>query len=257
MILKFHPDLQHLFPAEVNIEASTPLDALKLLATQHPENGKIKPVPVRIKQLHTMVELNNPTIADDQHVFDIVPVGENMVAPSTYQGAGGGNGWLNIVIGVVLVVVAVLAPYAAPALFTGASGAFAAAATTVMIKVGYGLMLMGVMQLLSPTPKESETKNDGNYSSRTFGARTTSEIGTPIQIVFGTYKIGFHMFSFNVESRKYSGIDDPNNSPYFTGKVDENLPTQNLNKYYGFVQAGDKVKLNQVDNGTYRTGSEF
>lgn len=257
MILKFHPDLQHLFPASVNIEASTPLDALKLLAVQHPENGKIQPVPVRIKQLHTMLELNDPTIADEKHVFDIIPAAAHEVSPLTYQGAGGGNGWLNIVIGVVLVVVAVVAPYLAPGLYTGAYGAFAAAATGMVAKVGFGLMIVGVMQLLAPTPKENDNKNDGNLSSRTFGARTTSEVGTPIQIVFGTYKIGFHMFSFNVESRKYSGLDDPINSPYFRGKVDENLPTQNLNKYYGFVQAGDKVVLNQVDNGMYRTGSEF
>ncbi|WGH24512.1 tail assembly protein [Acinetobacter phage EAb13] len=256
MILRFHEDLQHLFPASVNVEASTPLDALKLLAVQHPENGKIKPVPVRIKQLHTMAELNDPTNADDKHVFDIVPVAAHEVSPTTYHGAGGGGGWVNIVIGVVLVVVAIVAPYLAPALYTGAYASIAGAATTMVMSMGFGMMISGIMQLLAPTPKVNENK-DGNLSSRTFGARTTSEIGTPIQIVFGTYKIGFHLFSFNVESRKYSGIDDPINSPYFKGKVDENLPTQNLNKYYGFIQAGDKAMLNQVDNGMYRTGSEF
>ena len=51
MILKFHDDLRFLFPEQVNIEAATPLDALKLIAVQHPMNGKIEPVPVRIKRI--------------------------------------------------------------------------------------------------------------------------------------------------------------------------------------------------------------
>lgn len=256
MILRFHSDLQEYFPDSVMVEAATPLDALKLLAVQHPLNGKIKPIPVKIKQLKTIEELNDPTVTEEDRVFDIVPAGIQ-TKPAAYAGAGGGNGGLiNIFIGVVIVVAAVISQQyylaATGAKFLTGAAAFA---YTAAVNIGVGLMISGVMQLLAPTQKEAE--KDGNLSSRTFGARTTSEIGTPIQIIFGTYKVGFHLFSFNVESRKYSGVDDPVNSPYFTGKVDENIPTDNVGKFYGFVQAGDKVKLNQVNNAANRTGTEF
>ena len=54
MILQFHEDLQYLFPEQVNVEAATPLDALKLIAVQHPLSGKMEPVPVRIKELREL-----------------------------------------------------------------------------------------------------------------------------------------------------------------------------------------------------------
>ena len=60
-----------------------------------------------------------------------------------------------------------------------------------------------------------------------------------------------------MESRNYSGVDDPTDSAYFNGKVDDNLPVYNVNKFYGFIQAGDKVRLNQIDNNVNRTGTEF
>lgn len=60
-----------------------------------------------------------------------------------------------------------------------------------------------------------------------------------------------------MDARNYSGLDEPDKSPYFKGKADEFLPTINLNNFYGYLKAGDKVYLNQTDNETYRTGSEF
>ena len=260
MILNFHPDLQEYFPPSVVMEAATPLDALKLLATQHPLNGKIKPIPVKIKQLPSIAELHDPTITEADRTFDIVPAG---VIPSLsgYSGAGGDSGILNIIIGVVIIIAAVVTQqYWAIGNALTVGGATAGAGVAGMlagaaIQIGIGLVISGLMQLLAPTPKLAE--NEGNLTSRLFGVRSTSEIGTPIQMVFGTYKIGFHLFSFNVESRKYSGIDEPADSPYFTGKVNENIPTANLNRFYGFVQAGDKVKLDQLSNVDNRTGFEF
>ena len=256
MILRFHEDLQEFFPDQVQIEASTPLDALKLLAVQHPLNGKMKPIPVKIKQLKTFLEANDVTLNEEDRVFDIIPA-ELPPMSAGYAGAGGDNGLLNIVVGIVIVVVAIYAPYLLGAVATPgaamAAGSFGAYAVSAGISMGVGLVLSGLMMLLAPTPKIDK---DGNYTSRTFGARTTTDVGTPIQIVFGTHRVGFHLFSFNVDSRKYSGVDDPINSPYFKGKVDENMPTINTRKFYGFIQAGDKTVIKQVNNEYNRTGAE-
>lgn len=254
MILRFHEDLQYLFPKEVKIEASTPLDALKLLAIQHPMNGKMEPVPVKIKQLKTYLENIDPTLASEDRIFDVIPA-ELPVYNYGYAGAGGDNGLVNLLVGIVIIVVAI---YAAPLLFAAlgvstAAGSFAAYAISAAVSIGVGLVITGLMQLLAPTIKE----DNGNYSSRVFGARTTTAIGTPIQIVFGTHMIGLHLFSFNVDARRYDGLDDPKNSAYFKNKTNENLPEINLNKFYGYIQAGDDVIIKQVNNITHRTGSEF
>lgn len=258
MILRFHDELTELFPKEIKMEATTPLDALKLLATQHPLCGKMKPVPVKIRQLDSMSQMYDPTITEDDRVFDIVPADFVPNVPS-YNGAGGDNGWVNIIIGIVLIVVAIVAPPVGIAAMGATAGSFAATAIgylgTVAMSIGVGLAITGLMQLLAPTPSTNE--KDGNYSSRTFGARTTTEVGTPIQMVFGKHKVGFHLFSFNADARKYSGIDDPETSPYFTQKVNENMPSGNLNRFYGYIQAGNKTIIRQTDNSVYRTGSEY
>lgn len=265
MILQFHEDLRFLFPEQVDIEAATPLDALKLLAVQHPLNGKIEPVPVRIKQLQELELVVDPTLAEGNKCYEVVPA-DFIEYASNYSGAGGDSGWLNIVVGVVLIAVAVVAPYAAAAAgstltATAAGGAvvfaqgtFAAYAASAAMSIGISLVLTGAMQLLAPTQKN---EGEGNYSSRTFGAATTTEIGTPIPIIFGRHLVYFHLFSFNVDARNYNGVDDPDDSPYFKGKSDEYLPTINKNKFYGYLKAGDKVYLNQTDNETYKTGRAF
>ena len=267
MILNFHPDLQYLFPERVDIEAATPLDALKLLAVQHPLNGKMEPVPVRIKQLREFDLVIDPTLADAGKVYEIVPANAIEVY-SGYSGAGGDSGLMNIVIGVILIAVAVFAPYMLGAVMPAAGGAaagaavtygfaagtFAAYAASAAMSIGISLVLTGAMQLLAPNKK---TEVEGEYKSRAFGAATTTEVGTTIPIIFGRHLSYFHLFSFNVDARNYSGLDEPDKSPYFKGKADEFLPTINLNKFYGYLKAGDKVYLNQTDNETYRTGSEF
>lgn len=262
MILRFHPDLHYLFGEQVTIEASTPLDALKLIAIQHPLNNKIEPVPVRIKQLAEFELASDNTLATHERIFDVVPAWEeSKAAMRNYSGSGGDNGWVNIVVGIVLIVVAVFAPYAAGAMYGAAgsaafsAGTFGAYAAAAAFSIGVSLVLTGMMQLLAPTPKDDEL--EGNRSSRVFSNKTTTEVGTPIQMIFGRHLVAFHLFSFNIDARAYDGLDDPDNSPYFKGKADEALPTLNKNKFYGYVKAGDKVLLNQTNNEVYRTGREL
>lgn len=269
MILKFDEALQHLFPPEVEMQAATPLDALKLLAVQHPLAGKIDPVPVRIKQLTELDLTLDPTLAGERKIYDIVPADKILTPVSGYSGAGGNGGLMSIVIGVVLIAVAIFAPVLAGAVvasgtagavtvagtsYAFAAGSFAAYAASAAVSIGVGMVLTGVMSLLAPNPKN---KVEGNYSSRSFSSQTTTEIGTPIQLILGRHLASFHLFSFNVDSRNYDGIDEPDKSPYFKGKADEFMPTVNMDKFYGYLKAGDKVYLNQTDNNSYRTGREF
>lgn len=265
MLIVFEESLRDLFPeGTYDIKASTPLDALKLLATNHPLVDKIRPRGVRIRQIKDLSLLTDPSL--QSKTFEIIPADHNELNRAFYSGAGGDNGWVNVIIGVVIIVVAVVAaPVSGGSSLTagGAAVGGGAAATTgfsyaafaaqMAMSIGVSLVLTGLMQLLAPKPKDAE----GNKSSRKFGTQTTTELGTPIQMIFGLHRAYFHLISFNVDARKYDGVDRPDDSPYFKEKVDEHLPETNLNRFYGIYQAGDETKLLQVNNEVNRTGMEY
>lgn len=265
MLIVFEESLRDLFPeGTYDIKASTPLDALKLLATNHPLVDKIRPRAVRIRQIKDLSLLTDPSL--QSKTFEIIPADHNELNRAFYSGAGGDNGWVNVIIGVVIIVVAVVAAPVSGGSSLAAGGAavgggaaattgfsYAAFAAQMAMSIGVSLVLTGLMQLLAPKPKDAE----GNKSSRKFGTQTTTELGTPIQMIFGLHRAYFHLISFNVDARKYDGVDRPDDSPYFKEKVDEHLPETNLNRFYGIYQAGDETKLLQVNNEVNRTGMEY
>ena len=265
MLIVFEESLRDLFPeGTYDIKASTPLDALKLLATNHPLVDKIRPRGVRIRQIKDLSLLTDPSL--QSKTFEIIPADHNELNKAFYSGAGGDNGWVNVIIGVVIIVVAVVAAPVSGGSSLAAGGAavgggaaattgfsYAAFAAQMAMSIGVSLVLTGLMQLLAPKPKDAE----GNKSSRKFGTQTTTELGTPIQMIFGLHRAYFHLISFNVDARKYDGVDRPDDSPYFKEKVDEHLPETNLNRFYGIYQAGDETKLLQVNNEVNRTGMEY
>ena len=249
MQLIFDDELCGLFPEKsYHLQASTPLDALKLLASQHELVGKIEPVPVRIREIRDLSLMLDPTLQNKK--FEVIPVDKQELNVNVYRGAGGDNPLVNIIIGVVIIAVVVA---------TGGTGAAAASfswsafAAQAAMSIGVSLVLTGIMQLLAP----KQENDGGNKSSRKFGTQTTTELGTPIQMIFGLHLAYFHLISFNVDSRKYDGVDRPDDSPYFKEKVDDRLPTENLNRFYGVYQAGDETKLLQLDNAVNRTGMEY
>ena len=265
MLIVFEESLRDLFPeGTYDIKASTPLDALKLLATNHPLVDKIRPRAVRIRQIKDLSLLTDPSL--QSKTFEIIPADHNELNRAFYSGAGGDNGWVNVIIGVVIIVVAVVAAPVSGGSSLAAGGAavgggaaattgfsYAAFAAQMAMSIGVSLVLTGLMQLLAPKPKDAE----GNKSSRKFGTQTTTELGTPIQMIFGLHRAYFHLISFNVDARKYDGVDRPDDSPYFKEKVDEHLPEANLNRFYGIYQAGGETKLLQVNNEVNRTGMEY
>ena len=264
MQLIFDDELCVLFPEKsYHLQASTPLDALKLLASQHELAGKIEPVPVRIREIRDLSLMLDPTLQNKK--FEVIPVDKQELNVNAYCGAGGNNPLVNIIIGVVIIAVVVVtggAGAAAGAGVAGGAGTGAAAAASfswsafaaqAAMSIGVSLVLTGIMQLLAP----KQENDGGNKSSRKFGTQTTTELGTPIQMIFGLHLVYFHLISFNVDSRKYDGVDRPDDSPYFKEKVDDRLPTENLNRFYGVYQAGDETKLLQLDNVVNRTGMEY
>lgn len=107
MQLIFDDELCGLFPEKsYHLQASTPLDALKLLASQHELAGKIEPVPVRIREIRDLSLMLDPTLQNKK--FEVIPVDKQELNVNAYCGAGGNNPLVNIIIGVVIIAVVVV-----------------------------------------------------------------------------------------------------------------------------------------------------
>lgn len=128
---------------------------------------------------------------------------EIRIAP-ILQGAGFG-GIFQIILGVVLIAVSILSFGAAT---VGIAAAFESlmAATGGMalfaFKMGVGLMIGGIVQLLSPQPKGLSARNrPQNEASYTFnGAVNTTAQGGPVPLGYGRMIIGSSVISAGIYS---------------------------------------------------------
>jgi predicted phage tail protein len=120
----------------------------------------------------------------------------------TLMGGGGKGGLLKIIIGVVMVAVVAWAIVA-----TGGTLGFAAlgnltAFGSTLLMTGVGLILGGLMELLTPQPKLDMSASNDIESSKYLGANTnTVKIGTCIPLLLGEHLAYGHFISFNVDSK--------------------------------------------------------
>ena len=241
--LNFHPDLQHLFPASVTLDAPNPLSALRLLGEQHPLNGKVDPTPVKILEISSLSALEHSYNQD--LTLNVVPTqAVPLVGASGYSGSGGdSSSWLNVALGVVLIVAG---------FYTGgATWAYASQVGSVMVSVGVSLTLTGIMQLLSPDPDEPENRKSAYFSA----TKSTVSADTPIPLSFGRRRIFGHYLSVNIDARNFNG-DLSAESDWFEGKVIETIPSLRLRNFYGIIRASGKNIDLQVNNEDDKTGTQ-
>jgi predicted phage tail protein len=136
----------------------------------------------------TLDELHDPA---GQQEIKIVPV---------LTGAGGATG--RIIIGALLI---------AGAFFTGGATigllglAAPVAVSTVLAGIGVTLVLGGVAQLLTPTPKinQGDDSQDDPRKSYSFsGIQQTSRQGVPVPIVYGETIVGSVVISASIDTEQ-------------------------------------------------------
>ncbi|WP_288384689.1 tail assembly protein [uncultured Acinetobacter sp.] len=98
-------------------------------------------------------------------------------------GAGGNNGILQVVMGVVMI---------AAAFYTGgASMAAWGASSAAMFGAGAGMLVGGLAQMMMPKAETQDQNQDGNRANKGFGsAVTTIAQGNPVPILRGEREIG-------------------------------------------------------------------
>lgn len=109
------------------------------------------------------------------------------------MGFGKNSGIIQTIVGVALIVAAV-------AFLPVTSVWFA-----IVASAGVSMIVGGVMQMLSPQPQlnvDNETQERSKYLG---GTANTVRIGTPIPILYGKYRAGGQILSFNIDS-KDSGL---------------------------------------------------
>jgi predicted phage tail protein len=117
-------------------------------------------------------------------------------------GAGGSAG--RILIGIALIAAAFIPGFgfAAAAAATATTAATAAGFTAigaVLFQLGAGLLLTGVAQLLTPTPKISQDEADPRKSFSFSGIQNVSRAGVPVPVVYGETLVGSVVISAGID----------------------------------------------------------
>ena len=118
--------------------------------------------------------MNKRTNISTEQLDDITSSDTIHIMPKVIGSGGKAMGWLQVVVGAVMVVAGVVVPGLQP-----------------LIGAGIGLIIGGVASLLMPTPKLDSQDDDGNRANNGFGgAVTTIAQGNPVPILYGEREIG-------------------------------------------------------------------
>lgn len=191
----FHDSLKEKFPEPIKVEARSVYEALTALQLRDEFNPKKveERYPCRVEGFDSMDALKDETLVQEIHLYPVV------------LNASGDNGsWIQIIIGIILIVVAWYLP---------TTWGYVA---SVLYATGFSMVLGGVIQLLTPQPK-MDGAGSAEDRSKYLGSRgNTVAIGTPIPIVLGRRKVWGHYLSFNVDAGDINGAPDEWYSSVFT-----------------------------------------
>jgi len=115
----------------------------------------------------------------------------------------GAGGAARIIIGIALIALAIAVPgLGAAAGATAAATIFGTGFSSLALSVGLlgvSLVLGGVAQLLTPTPKISKDEADPRKSFSFSGIQNTSRAGVPVPVVYGETLVGSVVISAGID----------------------------------------------------------
>lgn len=153
-------------------------------------------VPV-VMEADLVLSVNGGIVEPDACTTTMIRPGDTVVMCPVLR--GGGESSKNVLRAVALIVVAVFAPYAAPAL--GLTGMAATAMTMATMAVG----MMAVNSILPPAIPSATFANNNAITSTTeasYGAdgpKNVSREGAVVPVVYGRYRMGGNLVSARTE----------------------------------------------------------
>lgn len=132
---------------------------------------------------------------DDLHT----PSGQDrIVIVPVVMGAGWFSNAFKIVVGVALIAAAFWNPLA----FYGGTALLTGAAATLAVSVGASLILSGVSNILTQTPKNNPGADDtGTQTNKTFdGALNVQAQGNPVPVGYGRLIVGSAIISGGIDT---------------------------------------------------------
>jgi predicted phage tail protein len=135
------------------------------------------------KKYYKVAIQKKDNVLDKEEIGNPSGRGDIYIMP-TIRGANSGAG--KILAGIALIAVAVLAGPAGWAIAGQGAGLLGAAASGIVAGLGASLILGGVMQLLTPVPKISESSDSTQQSSNIFqGNASAISQGGAVPVVYG------------------------------------------------------------------------
>ena len=176
--IKLYGVLGKKFGKEFHLAVESTREAVKALPVQVPGFEQFM-LTAHEQGLAFAVFQNDENISEDQIDFE---TGAKVIkiVPKVI-GAGGNNGVLQTILGVVLIVVGVFYDW------SGTTSMYGAA----MVGAGIGMVVGGVAQMLMPKADAQDQNQDGNRANKGFGgAATTIAQGNPVPILYGQREVG-------------------------------------------------------------------
>ena len=189
---------KHLGQRSFKAVARTPSEAVKFLLANFPSLRSV------LSEGEYMVSVGRHQLplGDHPEYVGYPLAGSEPIRIVPVVSGAGGDGTASVVLGAALVAVAIAAPGAGFALSAGgftttgvaASGAvgviapgFAAASAAAAIagNIGIGLILTGVAQMLTPTPKTPEMDSDPRENFSFSGVQNVSRSGVVVPVIYG------------------------------------------------------------------------
>jgi predicted phage tail protein len=169
-------------------DVATAAEAVRFLVTNWPElEGHMA------KQYYRVHTAGEDLTLDDIHN----PMGREIQIVPVIAGAGAIG---RIILGVALIVLASVVS------FGTLGGVVAAGALNAAVfGVGASLVLGGVAQLLTPTPKTSTDEGDPKKSFSFSGIQNTTRAGVPVPVVYGEMLVGGIVVSAGADIVQVSG----------------------------------------------------
>jgi predicted phage tail protein len=189
--------------SQITVEASTALEALKIVADRYRKELKapldIGRWKVRVKNYETKEAMYVPLFTDELHVYPVfktakskwatVAIGAGLMVMGSYIGGAYGvtSAGGTISNGV--------------ATSTATSGNWAITANSFLTSAGISLVLTGVMNILFPTATNNTSEEASSNSKYLNGANSnTTAAGTRIPFGYGLFRVSGHYISYNVTS---------------------------------------------------------